>query len=64
VRRVVEELCDDDACQLKPDTHWHPLSLESLLALKDGEYSLTVRVRTLGKRKTRYSVVGFGRRKR
>ena len=48
MKRVVEELCDDAACQRKPDTHWHPLSLESLLALKDGEYSLTVRVRTVG----------------
>jgi|GEM_PF-5396628 hypothetical protein len=45
-RRVVEELCNDSDCKRKPDTHWHPLSLESLLREEDGEYTLTVRVRT------------------
>jgi hypothetical protein len=55
MKRVVEELCMD--LDYQPGvTHWHPLTLESLLNNGDGEYDLTVRVRTLGKRKKRYSV--------
>ena len=48
-RRVVEELCQESTCK-HAGTHWHPLSVESLLAEGDGEYSLTVRIRTLRKR--------------
>lgn len=44
-RRIVEELCMDDACP-REDSHWHPFRLESLLSEKDGEYTITVRVRS------------------
>lgn len=53
MKRVVEELCDDEDCQERPDTHWHPLSLESLLTLEEGEYSMTFRVRTVRKKRKR-----------
>ncbi len=53
MKRIIEELCMDPDCQQKPDTHWHPFSID--LFGEDGEYTVTLRVRTLGKRKTRYS---------
>lgn len=43
--KSVEELCTDDDCKRR-GSHWHPLSIESLLSEEDGEYTLTVRVRT------------------
>ena len=36
----------DPDCQQKPDTHWHPFSID--LFGEDGEYTVTLRVRTLG----------------
>lgn len=47
--KVVEELCNDSNCRQNPDwtTHWHPLSIESLLAGGVGQYTITVRVRKI-----------------
>jgi hypothetical protein len=43
--KVVEELCQQSTCK-REGTHWHPLTVESLAEEEDGEYALTVRVRT------------------
>lgn len=43
-RRIVEELCIDDACP-REGTHWHRLSVHALLREACGEYTITVRVR-------------------
>jgi hypothetical protein len=48
--RVLEELCMDDACR-REDTHWHPFSVASFLREKPGEYTVTLRVRAITKRK-------------
>ena len=58
-QRVVEELCQQEECE-RDGTHWHPLSIESLLGEEDGEYSLTVRVRTI-KRKRKNPIHGARR---
>jgi hypothetical protein len=42
---VVEELCQDSDCRARGDTHWHPFTVEFLLAEGEGEYTITVRVR-------------------
>jgi len=42
--RIVEELCQDEACP-RDGTHWHPFDLEDLLRESVGEYTITVRVR-------------------
>ena len=49
-RKVVEELCQESDCQ-REGTHWHPLTVESLLAESPGEYTITVRVRVKKKGK-------------
>jgi hypothetical protein len=40
----------DDACR-REDTHWHPFSVASFLREKPGEYTVTLRVRAITKRK-------------
>ncbi len=46
MKRVVEELCTRTECEID-GTHWHPLSVDALLLSDDGEYTITVRVRTV-----------------
>ena len=53
--RIVEELCQDSDCHFRADSHWHPLSLESLMAEGPGEYTLTVRVRNVKTTRARKS---------
>jgi hypothetical protein len=48
--KILEEFCVDPACK-RLGCHWHPLTLDSLLSEDDGEYTLTVRVRTLRSRR-------------
>ena len=45
--KVLEELCNDDACTSEPDTHWHAFSVESFLEEDPGEYTVTLRVRNV-----------------
>jgi hypothetical protein len=52
-RKVVEELCQDDKCGRANVTHWHPLDVEDLRSETDGEYTIIVRVRTVGGKKRR-----------
>ncbi len=52
-RRIVEELCQEASCEQVGGTHWHPLSVESLLSEEDGEYTIIVRVRSIGGRRRR-----------
>jgi hypothetical protein len=47
--KALEELCSDPDCTDKPDTHWHPFSLANFLREDEGEYTITVRVRTPSK---------------
>ena len=51
MKKVVEELCADSACQ-RGGAHWHTLDVPTLLKEDDGEYTLTVRVRTVVAKKT------------
>ena len=46
MRRVLEELCTRTDCE-RDGTHWHPFSKASLLCGDDGEYTITVRIRTV-----------------
>ena len=50
--KVLEELCNDDTCPASASTHWHPFTGESILKNKPGEYTVTLRVRSVKKRKT------------
>jgi len=59
VRRVVEYLCTNPDCKLK--SQWHPFETETMALEEPGEYTITVRVRTLGKK--RYSTAA-GRKRR
>ena len=45
--RVLEELCNDDRCGQRPDTHWHKFSAENFLEEEPGEYTVTLRVRVV-----------------
>jgi hypothetical protein len=46
--RILEELCSNDKCS-RQTTHWHPFSVAALLKESEGEYTITVRVRTVKK---------------
>ena len=48
--RVLEELCNDDRCGRHPDTHWHAFSVEDFLKESAGEYTVTLRVRVVGRK--------------
>ena len=50
--KIVEELCQDSDCKRR-GPHWHPLSVESLVAEPVGQYSLTVRVRETKRKGTK-----------
>ena len=48
--RVLEELCNDDRCGDTRDTHWHEFSVEDFLKESAGEYTVTLRVRVVGRK--------------
>lgn len=49
MNRIVEYLCTDPDCKLR--SQWHPFD-EGLMALEEpGEYTITVRVRDVNRRK-------------
>jgi len=52
--KVLEELCSNDKCP-RQDSHWHPFSIEDFLKESPGEYSVTLRVRTVRKSKEKRS---------
>jgi hypothetical protein len=45
-KKVVEEMCASDSCP-RQDQHWHPLSVADLVKEPVGEYTITVRVRSI-----------------
>jgi hypothetical protein len=54
MRRVIEELCMDDACT-REDSHWHPFDLDAFAREKPGEYTVTLRVREVKTARRRQS---------
>ena len=48
--KVLDELCNDTDCGVS-GTHWHPFTVESMLAEPVGEYTITVRVRSRRKKR-------------
>ena len=49
MRRVVEYLCTNPDCKLK--SQWHPFETETMALEEPGEYTITVRVRTVKEKK-------------
>ena len=50
MKRVLEELCNDDACT-RAGVHWHRFDVESFLQEENGEYTVTLRVRVVATKK-------------
>jgi hypothetical protein len=45
--KIIEELCLNVNCRESWHTHWHPLSVASLAKEKLGQYTITIRVRSV-----------------
>jgi len=49
MRRVVEYLCTNPDCKLK--SQWHPFETKTMALEEPGEYTVTLRVRTVKEKK-------------